>query len=433
MSLIRIVGRPAPAFLVLATLSIAPLASGEAALAQEKPAPAAESRLRLPAATVVTASQRTMTATAPINGSLVARERVLVTAQVTGYRITDVSVEVGDQVKAGDVLVRLDRAPLEAQLAQAEAAVSAAEAAAQQANSQIAGQQATLSQAETALSRANKLLRSGAGTQATVDTAETNLANAQAALQAGRDALANANAQIEQARARRDDAALQLSRTEVRSPVDGVIATRAADIGQMAGGTADPLFTLIRNGEVEFDGDIIETAIPDVKPGQKARLYPSGFAEYQGTVRLLSPYVDPQTRQGTVKISIAGNDRLPIGIFARAVVITAERNAVAVPLSAVVPGPKSQTVQVVDKEGTIHVKPVRTGIVEGDFIEIAEGLSAGETVVAKSGPFFRDGMKIQPVPVKPASSEATPGPQEVSANTPQSAGAEASADAGTAQ
>ena len=353
--------------------------------------------IRLPAASVVDAAMRTVSASVPINGSLVARETVAVTPQVTGYQITDVRADVGDRVKAGDVLVTVDKAPLKAKLAQADASLAAARASAQQATSQIAGQKASYDQTQTVLSRAERLVRSGAGTRATLDDAEANVATAGATLQAGRDALASANAQIQQAEATRDDASLQLARTDIVAPVDGVVATRDADIGQMAMGTSSSLFTLIRNGTVEFDGTIIETAIPNVRVGQKATVDPAGFPPREGTVRLISPSVDPATRLGTIKIAVDDDAGLPIGIYAKAVVETARREAVTVPLSAVIPALDGSTVQVVAGDGTLSVVKVATGIVDKGFIEIRDGIGAGTTVVAKSGPFFRDGMKIRPV------------------------------------
>ena len=378
-------------------LATARTAQSQSEGAQGTAAEAPTRTVRLPAATVVDAKIRSVVASVPINGSLVARETVAVTPQVTGYQITDVKVDVGDRVKTGQVLVTVDKAPLKAKLAQADASLAAAKATAQQAQSQINGQQASYDQAQSVLSRAQRLMKSGAGTQATLDDSRANVATAGAALQGGRDALASAKAQIEQAEATRNDAALQLDRTDIVSPVDGVVATRNADIGQMAMNTSTPLFTLIRDGTVEFDGTIIETAIPSIRVGQTATVNPAGFPPRTGTVRLISPNVDPTTRLGTIKISIADDTGLPIGIYAKAVVQTAKRDAVTVPLSAVIPGLDGSTVQVVQEDGTLKVVKVTTSIVDNGFIEIREGIGAGTTVVAKSGPFFRDGMKIRPV------------------------------------
>lgn len=397
--------------------------------------PAAKSAVRLPAATVVKAAPRQMQQTVPINGSLVPRQTVVVTPQVSGYQIIAVEADVGDKVEKGQVLVRLDRAPLQASLDQAEAQVAAAKAAVSQAESQIGGQQATADQAETALSRAKQLLKGGAGTQATLDQAQASYTTAAASLQAAKDALVNAKAQVEQAEAKREDTALQLSRTEVTSPVAGIVSERNADLGQMTGatgGSATPLFSIIRDGDVEFDGHIIETAIPQVKAGQDAAIYPAGFDARHGKVRLVSPSVDPKTRLGSVKITIDQDDGLPIGIFGRAVVVVANRTGITVPLSAVIPGINQSTVQVVDAEGRIHVKPVHTGIVDGNYIEVLDGLREGDTVVAKSGPFFRDGMTINPVPVQ----EKGPGSKGVAEAAAKpaaapAAGTAAAAEAGT--
>ena len=385
--------------LALALMVLAPSVPANA----QEPVPRAA---RLPAATVVKAVVANMTQTVPINGSLVARETVTVMPQVTGYQIVEVAADVGDTVPKGKVLVRLDRAPLEAQLKQADAEIAAAKATIAQNRSQIEGQQATLTQATTSLERARKLLASGAGAQSRLDDAEATFAGAASGLQAARDAVGTAEAQLQQIEARREELALQLSRTNVVAPVEGVVATRNANVGQTAGMDTTAMFTLIQGGEIEFDGQIIETAMGEVKPGQKAMLRLSGFEERRGTVRLLSPNVDPKTRLGSVKISVDDDRGLPIGIFASAIVTTNAHDAIAVPLSAVVPSSAGATIQVVAEDGTIDVRTVTTGIVEKDLIEIARGLRAGETVVAKSGPFFRDGMKIRPVLVAPADAQA---------------------------
>jgi HlyD family secretion protein len=394
------------AFWLLLALTAAP-----PALAQDAEAPAPRGA-RLPAATVVTAAVARLTETVPVNGSLVARETVAVMPQVTGYQVVEVAADVGDTVAKGAVLVRLDSAPLEAQLKQTDAEIAAARATIAQNASQIEGQQATLTQATSSLERARKLLASGAGAQSRLDEAEATFAGATASLQAARDALNTASAQLEQIRARREELALQRARTDVVAPVAGVIATRSANVGQNAGMDATAMFTIIENGEIEFDGQIIETALGQVKPGQAARLRLSGFEERRGSVRLLSPNVDPKTRLGSVRITIDDDRGLPIGIFASAVITTDARDAVTVPLSAVVPSTAGNTIQVVGDDGVIEVRKVATGIVENDLIEIATGLSAGETVVAKSGPFFRDGMKIRPV-TQPSAGAGAPATEEV--------------------
>lgn len=389
-------------------------------------APGASRALRLPAATVVDAAMKTVTRTVPINGSLVARETVAVTPQVTGYQITDVRADVGDKVKAGDVLATLDRKPLQSALDEAEAALQAADAASKQAQSQIAAQEAAYSQAQTVLSRAQRLVKSGAGAQSTLDDAVATTATAEANLKAAQDQLASVRAQAEQAKARRADAELQLQRTSVVAPVDGIVSSRNADIGQTAMGGGDTLFTLIRNGEIEFDGTIIETAIPEVRIGQAATIDPAGLDPRDGHVRLISPRVDPTTRLGSIKISIENDNGLSIGIYAKAVVETARREAVTVPLSAVIPAVGGSTVQVVGDDGTIHVTKVETGIVNGDVIEILNGIPVGATVVAKSGPFFRDGMRIKPIRGTPNAPDADI-PVAANASYASSQGTDASA------
>ncbi|KQT83080.1 hypothetical protein ASG48_13955 [Aurantimonas sp. Leaf443] len=390
--------------------------------AQDAPARA----VRVPAASVAVAARRELVGTVPIEGSLVARDSVSIFAQVQSARIEAVLVDIGDRVEAGEVLVRLDARPLQVQLAQDEAAIAAGEAAVQQATSQIEGQSAALEQADRVFSRAERLLRSGAGAQSTLDDARSALASAQASLKAARDAKANAQALVEQSKAKRDDTALQLERTQVRAPVAGLVVTRAADLGQIAATGGDPLFTLVQNGVVEFEGKAIETALGQLKPGQRTTVYPSGAPPRAGAVRLVSPRVDVATRQGIVKIALDDDQDLPIGLFGRAVVETMRRQGVTVPLSAVMTSAQGSLVQRVGADGTLETRQVTTGILDGAALEIVEGLSAGDTVVAKAAPFFRDGMRIRPVPldetpvpepVAPVSAMAPPGDVEAQART----------------
>ena len=168
------------------------------------------------------------------------------------------------------------------------------------------------------------------------------------------------------------------------------------------------LFTLIRDGQIEFDGSIIETALPDVHSGQSATIRLGGFGTRTGTVRLLSPSVDPKTRLGSVRIAIDADQGLPVGIFASAVITVAERDVVAVPVSAILPTATGDTAQRVGTGGAIEVVGVRTGSGDGTLIEIADVLADGDTVVAKAGPFFRNGIVIRPVLVQNAPAGTAP-------------------------
>ncbi|MFI0395538.1 efflux RND transporter periplasmic adaptor subunit [Paracoccus jiaweipingae] len=354
----------------------------------------AQSADDLPIVTLAQAETAEMRAQVRVSGTLVARQVVQVYPQVSGFEIRELLVEAGDHVSAGQPLARLSDDTLRAQLAQAEAEFQRAQAARSQAQSQIASTGASLAQAQAALDRVQRLKRSGNASQAALDQAVSAEAGATAAAASARDGLAVAEAALAQAGAARDLAQLNLDRSVIAAPVSGVVSQRNAEQGALATGGGEPMFTLIRDGEIEMEGEVIETALPALKPGAPARISVAGTGQIDGKLRLVPARVDPVTRLGQVRIALTQSPGLRPGLFASGWIVTQTRQAVTVPLNAVLSDEQGDRVQVV-KDGVIHTRPVTAGLIWEGRREIRDGLAEGESVVARSGAFFRDGDKVR--------------------------------------
>lgn len=385
----------------LATLVAAPLAS-PAWSADAAPAPAI---LSVPAVTVAQAARREMIDRVVVSGTLTARDEVLVSAEIDGLRVTELLADEGDVVKSGQVLARLSRDTLNTQLAQNDAAMARAEAGIAQARSQIAQAEASQVEAQAALGRAQALLKSGNVTQEVLDQRVSVARVADGRLAAARDGLAVAQADRAQSAAQRSELQVRLARTEIKAPAAGVVSRRSVKLGGLSAMAGDPMFRIIANGDVELEAEVLEVHLASLKPGAPAIVRVRDGEDLRGEVRLLPAEVDRATRVGKVRIRLPQDPSLRVGAFARGEIIVAQREAVATPSSALVFGQDGVSVHVV-KDDKVEVRPVKIGIVAGGYAEIASGLQAGETVIARAAGFLRQGDAVRVVaatqPVKGA-------------------------------
>jgi len=374
-------------------LQIGPLAD----LMKSTEQPSAEpSVMPPPAVTVVSVESTELVETVLVTGTLVPREEILVAPEVEGLRVLELSVDVGDTVKRGDVLATLVRETLDAQLAQNDAALARVAAQTEQAKSEIAAAEARLEEAKAQYERAKPLQKSGYLSDSTFDQRRATARTTEAQLAAARDGLKLAEAERAQLDAQRRELVWRLSKSEVRAPTDGLISRRNARIGGLATGLGDPMFRIIRDGEIELDAELTEASLAKVRVGQPAMVAVAGSEGIAGKVRLVSPEVDRATRLGRVRVFLGTNPELRIGGFARGTITTARSTGLAVPVSAVMYDSGGPTVQVVT-DGKVNVRRISAGLVANGLIEIRSGLTAGEMVVARSGTFLREGDSVKPV------------------------------------
>jgi HlyD family secretion protein len=368
----------------------APIASASAAETPPAPPPP-------PAVTVVPAERREFVDRLFVSGTLTPREEAQVAARIEGLTIVELDAEDGDWVKAGEVLARLDRTQLDALLAQNDAAIKRADAAIAQAKSNIAQAQAQVKWTSDDFERAQKLA-GGVMSVSTIEQRETALKTAQAQLSSANNALSVAEADRKARDAERQELQVRIGRTEVTAPAAGLVSRRSAKLGATAAGGGEPLFRIIVDGAVDLDADAPEQSLTRFAIGMPAAIRLPGVADpVQGHVRLISQEVDKASRTGKVRIALSDVSHAHVGAFASAEVELVRRDGVGAPAAALKREGDIARLDVV-RDGKVEERKVTPGVVDGDVVEITDGLAEGETVVAKAAAFLRPGDRVRPMP-----------------------------------
>jgi HlyD family secretion protein len=351
----------------------------------------------LAAISVATATTRPLRDRVIASGLVAPVESVQVAPLIEGQPIETLEADVGDRVEAGQVLARLSKTTLDLQRSQFLASIAAARATIAQAEAQLLEARTAADEAQRVSDRTQALQKQGTASRAAADQANANAISATARVTVATQSLEAARAQLALAEAQLANVELQLSRTEVRAPVAGEITARNAVLGAVASAAGLPMFQMIRDGALELRAEIAEIDLIRIAPGLEATMRGVGATgPLRGTVRLVEPTIDTQTRLGRARIHIDDTTLVRSGMFLEAEILVAERAALAVPVTAVGSSATGATVmKVVD--GTVTRVPVRTGIRDGGWIEILEGLTEGDTIVARAGSFVRDGDRINPV------------------------------------
>ncbi|MFB2550079.1 efflux RND transporter periplasmic adaptor subunit [Ensifer soli] len=367
------------------------------AIAAEEAAPPQQAEPALPAIVVTTVETRALTDRVRASGTIRPVEEIYVAPLVEGLSIRSLGADIGDRVAEGATLATLNDDALILQKSQAQATLAKAEAAIAQFEAQLAEAKANAEEAERVAGRAERLSATGTVATATADQARAAATAARARVNSAEQAITVARADTKVADAQIDDIDLRLSRTAVKAPAAGIVAERTAKVGAVASGAGTPLFTLIRDGAIELVADLSETDIQKVDAGQTAIVtIAGGTRTIEGKVRLVSPTIDAATRLGSVHIVLDARTGARAGMFANAEIVVAEANGLALPLSAVTTDRNGSVARKVEDDVVRQVKIV-TGIQDGGVVQVVEGLSAGDRVVAKAGAFVRDGDRIRPV------------------------------------
>jgi HlyD family secretion protein len=352
----------------------------------------------LPAITVSTAAKRQVVDRVLVSGLVGPVERVQVAPLIEGQPIETLQADIGDVVTAGQVLATLSSTTLELQRSEFNASQASARASIAQAQAQLLEAQASADEAQRVNTRTAALRKQGSASQAAADSASAAAISATARVTVAVQSLEAARAQVKLVDAQLANLELSLSRTQVVAPVSGEIMSRNATVGSIATAAGDPMFVIVKDNALELRADVAEGDLLRLSEGQPAMVSIVGAAEpFTGTVRLVEPTIDAVTRLGRVRVTMDQPELVRSGMFAEASVIVADREAVAVPVTAVGSGPDGATVMRV-ADGAVKRIMVKTGIRDGGFVEITEGLAVGDTVVTKAGAFVRDGDRINPVP-----------------------------------
>lgn len=328
-----------------------------------------------PTVTVLVASNRAVETIMSATGSVAARREMPVGVVGEGGQVERVLVEPGQWVKQGQVLAIIDR---DVQTQQAEAL---------SASIRVAQADAELAQAE--LMRAEALVSRGFISKADLDRKR-----------ATRDA-AQARVRVSQAQYRESVARNQ--RLNIVAPAAGLVLTRDVEPGQIVGAGSGTLFRMARDGEMEILARLSEADLQRISVGARATVTPVGTdLKAAGQVWQISPVIDPQTRQGTVRISVPYHELLRPGGFADARLIVGAGDLPLLPESAVQSSPEGSYVLIVDDKNIVRRRNVTVGTVTDQGVAIAGGLTGGEKVIILAGSFLNVGDAVKPVIQKAA-------------------------------
>ena len=326
--------------------------------------------------TVVSPEQQNWKQVFTANGNIAAWQEVVISSELSGQRLTRVNVNVGDEVKRGQILAEINSETIRADLAAAKASYAEA--------------QAVLADAITNNKRIQQLKNTGAISAQELTQYQTSQATAQARLDA-------AKAQIESNQ-------LRLAQTQVVSPDNGVISARTATVGSLAQ-TGQELFRLIRDHRLEWRAEVTTTDLYKLQQGMTAHVISPDPSQPKvtGQVRMIAPVIDPQKRYGVVYVDLPTTQAIRMGMFVKGEFDLGEKTAITIPQTALLLRDGFSYVFVLDQNNRVTQKKVTTGRRQNDRVEILD-LPLNVKVVSSGTGFLTDGDLVnvaQAIPETP--------------------------------
>ena len=335
------------------------------------------------------------TAILQATGYVTARRQATVSAQITGA-LTDVLIEEGEHVKAGQVLARLDDTAQQASLAQSEAQVQAAKAI-------LVENQAQLEQARRDFKRNQDLIGRHLVSQQALETAETQVSTLAAQV-------ASQVRQVELAEATKRGAQVQLDYTTVRAPFSGVITAKAAQAGEIvspisAGGgfTRTGVGTIVDMDSLEIEVDVNESYINRVTANQSAQAVLDAYPDWTIPAHVIAIVPTADRSKATVKVRIGIDQKDPrilpdMGVRVSFLEEAAKSGSENVPRGLLVPSGSiverdGRSIVFIIESDHAHATPVTPGQTYGD-LRLVEGLASGTRVVRAPPADMTDGARI---------------------------------------
>jgi RND family efflux transporter MFP subunit len=363
-------------------LSLSVLAASVALLAGcNSSEPAQQVKVETMRAQIVESRQQQTPTLVRTTGTLHSHETATISAQVMG-RVQQVLVHEGDQVRAGQTLVRLDDATLKASADQAAAAVIAVQ-------HQQAAAQSNADLASSTLARYQQLQ-----VQRSVSPQELDQVSRQA--QAAAAQVEALRAQENAMKAQESGARTMLSYTRIAAPFAGLITQRMVDPGALAS-PGVPLLQIDSAGPLQLQTTVGESSIGSVRTGMKLTVHVDSAAseDIAGTVAEIVPAADPASHSFLVKINVPPSKTLRAGMYATADIPTGMHEAILVPRSAVVQRGSLACAYALDSNNVAQLRYLTLGHTQGDMVEVLSGISGGEKLVANPADRDLAGKRIE--------------------------------------
>ena len=370
------------------------------------PPPVAEADSR-PRVDLVHPRRLTLAHRLQTNATLEAFEETDLIAKVSGY-VSEVRVDIGDHVKAGQVLAVIDIPEMYKELAEAEAELESRKSSLERARRQLGHFKAKLS-LEAGLQQDREQLGAGRGfiSDRTLDQVRANTEIAKADLEVAEAERVLAANQVDVAAANVEKIKTILSYTQMVAPFDGVVARRLVNRGDLVQAATStktaPLFTVQRIDIIRVFCDVPEEDVPYLRIGDSAIIKPIGLKgePYVGKVTRFSLRLNPETRNMRTEIDLQNpEERLYPGMYAQvSLEMNRKPDVLALPAASIGSDGSGNFVHTVDNERIKRVA-IKSGVSENSNVEVTEGLSENTSVVSiiKNSP--APGTAVQP-PVSP--------------------------------
>ncbi|MER9016254.1 efflux RND transporter periplasmic adaptor subunit [Mesorhizobium sp. M0898] len=303
------------------------------------------------------------------SGSVRARTEMNLGFRING-KITERLVDIGDRVKPGDVLARIDPTDYELSVRSSQASLDAADR--------------QVETVELTRKRAEQLYAKNFAPKSQLEQATLAYNQAVATRDSARSQLAQAQNQVRY--------------TDLKADKNGIVTSVAADVGQVVG-SGTPVVTVAIDGEKEVLIAVPETDIAEFKPGKtvKAGFWSDEALTLDGKVREVAGSADPQSRTFAVRVSLPNDPRVLLGMTASIeAAVDNRQQLVSIPLAALAQKDSQSIVWTVDRNGgTVHAHPVKVAAFTPDGVSVADGLKPGDVVVAAGTQFMTENLKVK--------------------------------------
>jgi len=331
---------------------------------------------------VATAARRPVAQRVVVVGNLIGDATVSVVPRTAG-RLQEIAVRLGDSVRRGQRIAKIEDFEIQEQVKQQEAALEVSRATIRQ-------READLQLAETTVERSRNLF-------ARQLLPKQSLEDAEARYQAAVAQLDLARAQNTQSLARLEELRINLANTVIESPVNGFVSRRTVDPGAFVSQNA-PVVEVVDIGQVRLVANVVERDLRQVQTGEGTRVEVDAFPGemFTGRIARVSPVLDPATRTAPIEIEIPNPGfRLKPGMYARVSITTDERkDALVVPSNAVIDTGGRRGVFLADEGDVVSFRAVTVGIEAPEYIEILDGIAEGDRVVTTGAGALRDGDRV---------------------------------------
>lgn len=342
-----------------------------------------------------------------VAGEFLPYQEVQLHGKVAGY-LRKINVDIGDRVRAGQVLADLEVPELNAQVEGADAGVRHSQdeiRRAQHAVERAEAAHAALHSGAVRLQQASEA-RPGLIAQQELDDAMAKDASSEAQVEGAKAALSAAEQQLDVSKATHTQVSAMQDYSRIVAPFDGVITWRYADTGALIqAGTSNsnsmPVLKLAQISTLRLRIPVPEEIAPRVHIGDEVDIRVQATGEhFPGNVTRFTGSLDRATRTMQVEIDVPNQDyRLAPGMYADVSLEVEKRtDGVTVPVQAVTQNGDSHSVLLVDAQNRVEPREIRTGIENADRVEVLAGLQEGDRVIVGNLAAYQAGEVVAPKP-----------------------------------